>query len=160
MRFTEEEFRSIIQNSGYTVASDTNPVIQTAARAPAQPDPVRVSETASTLEHKFMRLWERLGGDLTYVRNYRFDLPDSRMELDVAWPALRIGIEINGGQAFGHKSGHGNWAGLERDAYKQNRCVQRGWTLFWLTTSMLTPSHVQPLVDFVRHAQETSHASE
>jgi len=103
-----------------------------------------------TLENKFDTLWKHCGGaDVEWVKDYQFDLPHSKMEMDRALPDLRIGIELQGGQNLGGKSGHANWYGLERDATKINRCVIIGWTLFQLTTSMVKPEHIDPIVEYI-----------
>lgn len=101
-----------------------------------------------TLENAFDTLWRQCGGlDVPWVKDYKFNLPNSGMELDRALPHLKIGIEIDGGQ--GQKSGHSNWEGLERDAKKINQCTFTQWQLFKLTTSMMTHEHVQPIVEYI-----------
>ncbi len=115
------------------------------------------TDEGSPLERSFITRWRRLHGSQAYVRNLRFDLPDSKMELDFSWPDLRIAIEINGGQGRGNESGHSNWAGLARDARKQNACVLKGWTLFWLTTSMVRDdAFITPIVAFIDQKEKES----
>jgi hypothetical protein len=57
-------------------------------------------------------------------------------ELDLAIPRLKTGVEINGGQFRGGRSGHGSPTGLERDAKKINQAIRLGWSIFVVTTSM------------------------
>jgi hypothetical protein len=90
-----------------------------------------------------------LGVEFEWARNYKFDLPDSGMEFDFCLPDLMVAIEVNGGQGRGNESGHSSWTGLERDARKQNAAVLKGWTLFWLPTSMVNAEHVQPIIDYI-----------
>lgn len=148
MRLTEEDLLRIIQSEGYSVFGESVPVDKSHFTS----NPVTnqaVDKKPSSLEKRFINIWELIGGDSSYQRNFRFDLPDSRMELDFAWLDLHVGIEINGGQSLGKQSGHGNWNGLERDAIKQNRCVYKGWTLFWLTTSMMNKEHLEPIAQYI-----------
>lgn len=104
---------------------------------------------SSDLERMFMGLWRRHGGP-DYVRDFQFDRPRSGLELDFAWPDLKVAVEINGGQGAKGNSGHGNWYGLERDAEKQNLCVLRGWTLFWLPTSLVRDEWVSVIADYIK----------
>lgn len=62
-----------------------------------------------------------LGG---YERNYRFD-PRRRLELDFAWIAARVAIEVQGGV---HSRGaHVRPEGYRRDAEKSRRAQLMGW---------------------------------
>lgn len=62
-----------------------------------------------------------LGG---YERNYRFD-PRRRLELDFAWVAARVAIEVQGGV---HSRGaHVRPEGYRRDAEKSRRAQLMGW---------------------------------
>lgn len=102
-----------------------------------------------TLENKFDTLWKHCGGvDANWQTDYKFDLPDSGMEIDRAIPDLKIGIEIDGGQSM-KKGGHSNWNGVHRDAVKTNRCIILGWTLFRLTTSTMSPEFIKPIVEYI-----------
>lgn len=68
-------------------------------------------------------------------------------------PAGVVVVEINGGQGSGAASGHGSWAGLHRDAEKQNAAVRAGFVPFVFTTSMLDgrdPSEILELARFMR----------
>lgn len=148
MRLSEEELQKILQQDGYAVFGEVPPKDNSTIKNIA-PVSESLEKQPSSLERRFMLKWGLVNGNPDFVRNYRFDLPHSRMELDFAWPSLRIAIEINGGQALGNRSGHGNWNGLERDAVKQNRCIYLGWTLFLITTSMITDEHLQPIADYI-----------
>lgn len=148
MRLSEEELQKILQQDGYAVQDHTQPLPKSTIKNIA-PTAESTEKEPSSLERRFMLKWAFLNGNADFVRNYRFDLPHSRMELDFAWPALKIAIEINGGQALGNRSGHGNWNGLERDAVKQNRCIYLGWTLFFVTTSMISEEHLMPIVQYI-----------
>lgn len=109
------------------------------------------SSSVTPLQAAFETLYRQLGGVGEWEHNYRF-MPGRKLELDYAMPPLRIGVEVNGGQWV--KSGHSSGRGLHRDADKQNLAIVAGWTIFWLTTDMLTkeaaPLHVGRIVDYVR----------
>lgn len=105
------------------------------------------------LEEKFAALWNLCGGPMDYRRNYKFDLPDSGMEFDFAWPSLRFAVEVNGGQYAAGKSGHGSVRGLERDAKKILAAARRGWRLVVLPTSMVTWEGVAQVLEQMRAVQ-------
>jgi len=111
-----------------------------------------------------------LGG---YVENYRFvaealgtgkglreRLDASGLndfQIDFAYPDLKIGIEVNGGQftrvANGSKfikSGHGSPSGLERDAKKNNQAIILGWRIFVLPVSLVTPDYLSQIAEFIK----------
>lgn len=149
MRLTEEELQRIINTEGYSVVGEKIHRSDDSSFLITQTEKSEVPKEPSSLEKKFIAFWNLIEGDGGYTRNFRFDLPDSRMELDFAWPELKIAIEINGGQSLGKQSGHGNWNGLERDAVKQNQCIYKGWTLFWVTTSMMNKQHLSPIAQYI-----------
>lgn len=109
------------------------------------------SSSVTPLQAAFETLYRQLGGVGEWEYNYRF-LPGRRYELDYALPAIRVGVEVNGGQWM--KSGHSSGRGLHRDADKQNHAVAAGWAVFWLTTDMLQPgsdpAHVERIVSYVK----------
>ena len=109
------------------------------------------SSSVTPLQAAFETLYRQLGGVGEWEYNYRF-LPGRRYELDYALPAIRVGIEVNGGQWV--KSGHSSGRGLHRDADKQNRAIEAGGCIFWLTTDMLSPNanpeHVARIVRYIR----------
>ena len=55
------------------------------------------SSSVTPLQAAFETLYRQLGGVGEWEYNYRF-LPGRRYELDYALPAIRVGIEVNGGQ--------------------------------------------------------------
>jgi very-short-patch-repair endonuclease len=60
-----------------------------------------------------------------WERNYRF-LPDRKLEIDFAWPALLLGIEIQG--AVHRITEH-----FHRDAEKMALALLAGWTILPVT---------------------------
>ena len=109
------------------------------------------SSSVTPLQAAFETLYRQLGGVGEWEYNYRF-LPGRRYELDYALPAIKTGVEVNGGQWM--KSGHSSGRGLHRDADKQNLAILHGWVVFWLTTDMLSPAaapvHVGRVVEYVK----------
>jgi len=58
------------------------------------------------------------------VYEYRH-IPNRKFRLDIAWPELRIGIEVQGGLHM--KSGHSTASGLRKDMEKRNLGLIEGW---------------------------------
>ena len=52
----------------------------------------------------------------------------NNMEIDFAWPDLKIGIEVNGG-LYLKRGGHTSPTGVRRDYYKLNLAQLQGWIL-------------------------------
>jgi hypothetical protein len=48
-----------------------------------------------------------------------------RYELDVAWPKLKLAVEINGG--IWSRGSHGRGKGIQRDYHKQQLAALMGW---------------------------------
>lgn len=156
MHLSPDDLTRILQQPGYSV---DEPLAQLAPETPqtapgrteAGNKGQRTTEAMTPLQAAFETLYRQLGGVGEWEYNYRF-LPGRRYELDYALPAIRVGIEVNGGQWV--KSGHSSGRGLHRDADKQNRAIEAGWRIFWLTTDMLSPNanpeHVARIVRYVR----------
>jgi very-short-patch-repair endonuclease len=62
---------------------------------------------------------------------YRFD-PDRRWRFDFAWPALKIAVEIEGGQYVNGR--HQRAAGFAADCEKYNAAQLVGWRVFRFST--------------------------
>jgi len=77
-------------------------------------------------------------------------------QLDLAIPDLKIGVEVNGGQYAGRRSGHGSISGLERDAKKTNQAIMLGWRVFVITSTMANcAEELQKIADFIKKIQDT-----
>ena len=103
----------------------------------------------STLESKFISLWERrhLLGEPDWVaelpepeREVKFH-PVRKWRFDFAWPAYRVAVEIDGGTWVGAKS-HASGPGIEADKDKHNAAVERGWRLLRFTSPDLRGAQV------------------
>lgn len=97
----------------------------------------------SYLEQQFEQLWNcyhptiDLHGEYLGVKGRKF-------RFDFAHPDTQIAIEINGGtwvssnkRAKG-KSSHATGVGLERDYEKLNCAIAQGWSVFQLSSTMIT----------------------
>lgn len=68
--------------------------------------------------------------------NYRFDARGgSAFELDRAFVAERVGVEIQGGTW--HKGAHSSGAGLNRDYRKANIAAVNDWVILYVDGTML-----------------------
>ena len=65
----------------------------------------------------------------TAVRNFRFH-PTRKWELDFAWPALKVGIEIQGGIFRPGGGAHSRPANILRDLAKHNALLDLGWRVW------------------------------
>jgi hypothetical protein len=52
-------------------------------------------------------------------------IPGRRFRLDIAWPAHRVGLEIQGGLWI--KAAHSTATGIKRDMEKRNLGIVAGW---------------------------------
>lgn len=68
---------------------------------------------------------------LAVERNFKpFQHRGNDMEIDFAWPTVKIGIEVNGGiDCATRRSGHVSREGIRRDYYKTNLAQIEGWIL-------------------------------
>lgn len=100
----------------------------------------------SQLEIEFLALWEALC-KIPLQREYRFH--DKRgWLLDFAETKTQVAIEIEGG--VWSRGRHTRGAGFIEDCIKYNQAALNGWTVFRLTTGLITPEHVQPIIDYTR----------
>ncbi len=106
-------------------------------RPKAKPAP----KVESHLEAGFLLLWQTMCSDYREPeRDYHFALP-RKWELDFAWPASKVAVEIQGGLFKGH--GHQRALAYTRDCQKNNAAVVRGWKLLHYTTLDLKQRPVQ-----------------
>lgn len=124
IRYTPEQFAELQLRMGmrHGAMPSTPPNTKAAAAGRASGKRERSSE-APDIEGALVVELQRagLGG---YERNYRFD-PRRRLELDFAWIAARVAIEVQGGV---HSRGaHVRPEGYRRDAEKSRRAQLMGW---------------------------------
>lgn len=77
-------------------------------------------------------LWAVLSGRGGWIREYPF-APPRRWRFDLANPALKLAIEVQGGSAWGR---HGQVSSRERDYEKWNTAVCLGWRILQGSTRM------------------------
>lgn len=65
------------------------------------------------------------------ARNFRFEAPRSKRELDFAWTDYRVAVEVQGG--IWARGAHTRGAGYQRDCSKLNDAQLQGWLLLWVT---------------------------
>lgn len=68
------------------------------------------------------------------VRELRFS-PPRRWRFDLAWPALRVAAEVDGGAWVGGR--HTRGAGFAADAEKLNAATLQGWRVVRFTPAMV-----------------------
>jgi len=66
------------------------------------------------------------------VREY-MAIKGRRYRLDFAWPAVKLGVEVQGG--IWHKGGHSTGTGITRDCEKANAHTLAGWRIIYLTAA-------------------------
>ena len=78
------------------------------------------------------------------IREHRF-APPRRWRFDLAWPSLRLALEIEGGVWTGGR--HVRGAGFERDAEKYNAATLAGWRVLRVTTGMIRDGRALVLLE-------------
>jgi len=90
----------------------------------------------SSLERTFETYWIMFGqGFPEPAREYRF-MPPRRYRFDLAWPELKIAVELEGGVFSGGR--HTRGTGFESDCAKYNYAALFGWTILRYTANMLS----------------------
>jgi len=101
----------------------------------------------SKLEEKFNLLWHSLNG-VPLKEEFRFH--HKRMwRLDFAHIQSKTAIEIQGG-VWMAKGGHNTGKGISRDCEKGNEAKFLGWTVFHLTSEMITEEMVQRIINYIK----------
>lgn len=59
----------------------------------------------------------------------RFDVNGRKWRLDVAWPAWKFAVEIEGGVFMAGGSRHSRGAGFREDRVKYGTAFSQGWTI-------------------------------
>lgn len=108
------------------------------------------SRTGSTLERRFLAMWESLGCP-ELQREYRFD-EVRRWRFDFAHVGTQTAIEIEGG--LYNNGRHQRAAGYEADAEKYNFATLGGWSVYRLTSGMITPEWCERIADAIVTSME------
>ena len=61
--------------------------------------------------------------------------PTRKWRFDLAWPALMLAVEIEGGSWIGGR--HSRGGGFESDVVKYNEAALLGWTVLRVTPAMI-----------------------
>lgn len=85
------------------------------------------------------------------VTEHRF-LPPRRWRFDVAWPAHKVAVEVDGGTWIGGR--HVTGAGFERDAEKLNTAAVEGWLVLRVTPAMVDDGRALRFVERAIQVQE------
>ena len=99
---------------------------------------MKSTSRSSQLEGLFETTWRACASPLTPapVREYDPGVPGRRFRLDFAWPAAKVAVEVQGGEWVGGR--HSRGGGYTRDCERHNLLVAEGWTMFYVTSTMLT----------------------
>lgn len=89
----------------------------------------------SKLEKDFENLWTELYPEIILEAEVKI-IPARKFRFDYVQKDTKVAIEINGG-TWG-KGGHSSGKGLERDYTKLNLAQEIGYTVFQLSTNMIT----------------------
>ena len=77
----------------------------------------------SSLESAFAA-WAQVAALPPWETEYRFS-EERKFRLDFAWPAEKVGVELEGGIFSGGR--HGRGAGIQGDIEKNNHALLKGW---------------------------------
>lgn len=69
-----------------------------------------------------------------FVQNYR-PIPGRKFELDIAFPSLKVGVEVQGGVFT--RGAHGSPMGILRDIEKSNELVLHNWRVLRYTPAQV-----------------------
>ena len=78
----------------------------------------------------------RLAGLPEPTMEYSFAAPERKWRWDMAYPDIKLAIEVDGGTWSGGR--HTSGSGFSKDCEKHNAGVLRGWALLRFTTDMVT----------------------
>ena len=86
-----------------------------------------------------------------WVVEYRFD-PGRQWRADIAWPALGVLLEVEGGTWV--RGRHVRGAGYRRDCEKYNAAALAGWRVFRVTSDMVEDGSAAELMERVFECKE------
>lgn len=93
-------------------------------------------------------LFDKVGKLPPHVREYRFH-PARKWRFDIAWPAIKLAVEIHGGEFV--RGQHVRGAGLARDLEKSRAAQLAGWMVLAYTGCDLS-RRSSLMIDEVRFA--------
>lgn len=92
----------------------------------------------------------RLSGITGWVREHRFH-PKRRWRIDIAFPALRLAMEVEG--AIWVEGRHTRGSGFTADIEKYNALTLAGWRLIRVTPAMVVTGEALALLEQVLGGQ-------
>lgn len=107
----------------------------------------RLPPKRQDLADSFCALWDRLGPKIPYQREFRFH-ETRRWRFDVAWPAQKVAIEMEGG--IWSRGRHTRGGGYRQDMEKNNAAAILGWTVLQYCVNDLELSPVQTIEEVIR----------
>jgi len=132
-KLSAKQLKRVLEQPGYSAVSQAVP------KAPQK------RTNNDSLKHKFEALWQRLNGP-ELETEYRFH-PVRRWKAD--YRRGNVLIELEGGIYSGGR--HNRATGYRGDCEKYNAATAMGYRVFRLATGMVTPEHVQPIIDYIRN---------
>ena len=100
----------------------------------------------SSLEASFAFYWRVLHPQLPLPQTEYPGIEGRQFLFDFAWPESKVAVECQGGTwAEGQKRGHTRGSMYEKDCEKLALAMAQGWTVFYLTTTMLNGKHAKPV---------------
>jgi len=123
-----------------TLANDPLLVTGKTAKLPGDyaPKPAEKAKVKSRdktdLRHEFANIWVHLGNGERGIMEYRFH-PVRRWRFDVAFPASRVAVELEGG--IWVEGGHSRGSGVVKDIEKYNSATLLGWRILRYTSDDL-----------------------
>lgn len=105
-------------------------------------------------EDTFLKLWREWGLGPDPIRNFQFLKPARKLEMDFAWPDIKLGVEMQGGIYSREKSGHSSIPGMKRDMEKNNLAQVNGWLLIWIEPNNVTKKNADQLQELLIEAAQ------
>ena len=84
-------------------------------------------------------------------RQYRFD-PRRRFRFDMAWPALKVAVEVQGGIWSGGR--HARGSGIAAECHKFSLAAALGWRCLPVTREMIEDGTAVTLIHQALHGQD------
>ena len=104
------------------------------------------------LKNRFEWQWTFNGG-VELDQEFRFH-DVRKFRFDYAMPDRKIAIELEGGIWRKQGGAHSGGVAANRDCEKYNLAALNGWTIFRLTTDMITADHIRPIINFCREGKK------
>lgn len=101
----------------------------------------------SSLEEKFMKTWEKIGG-IPYLRECKC-LESHKYRWDFCFPERKFAIEVHGMSPKAGCGGHQSFVGVTRDCLKQTLATLDGWRIAPLTGQHITEEILQKINNFL-----------